>query len=193
MSSGTTLPTSKCVRATVITRHCPRLRKLSLVHCMVVCEDGASLFGGQTPFPPPALEFLRLGIRCADPDYAGVLVTSCSAQVKELWLDDKRACLAFVRSAMIVEYPVLKRLLLNTNAVSSAFLKPDEQTDLLRNTPALTYVSTDSYGLRLIFWHFPSPPEKVMTTWSQCTVCCAEFCSFSEAQRVFWHRLADRH
>lgn len=183
----------QCVRATVIARHCPRLRKLSLVYCMVVCEDAGALLEGESPFPPPALEFLRLGIRCTDPGYLTTLIACCSTQVKELWLDDQRACHAFVRSAVTAEYPVLGRLMLNTNAVASEFLKPTEHSKLLKNLPALTSISTDSYGLRLLFWHYVSPPGKVALSWSQCTVCAAEFPGLSEVQHRLWARLANKH
>lgn len=175
-----------------IARKCPRLQKLSLVHCVLVVEGAEAVRSRKHPFPPKALEFLKIHVMCSDKDYLIALLTSCSGQVKQLWLDDSAACRTFIRATMTkTKFSVLERLILNTDCPASDFMKQDEYPVLLEALPALKHVSTNSYDLRLLFWYFVSPPESIKLAWCQCAICAVEFPRVDKVQKEFWGTLAE--
>ncbi|XP_077529768.1 uncharacterized protein LOC144142271 isoform X2 [Haemaphysalis longicornis] len=175
-----------------IARKCPRLQKLSLVHCVLVVEGAEAIRSRKHPFPPKALEFLKIHVMCSDKDYLIALLTSCSGQVKQLWLDDRAACRTFIRATMTkTKFSVLERLTLNTDCPASDFMKQDEYPVLLGALPALKHVSTNSYDLRLLFWYFVSPPESIKLAWCQCAICAVEFPRVDKVQKEFWGTLAE--
>lgn len=174
-----------------IARKCPRLRKLSLMHCVLDCESAVEVRRSQYPFPPRALEVLRINVLCSDLDYLLALLTSCAGQIKQLWLGDPSCCHTFIRAATTrTQFTVLERLTLNTDWQASKFMKQDDHLQLPEALPALKHLSTDSFDLRLLFWNFVSPPGSVKLSWCQCTICAVEFPRVDEAQKKFWGELA---
>lgn len=172
-----------------IARKCPLLRKLSLMHCTLVCEGPETFSGGRYPFPPRALEFLKLNVHCSSIKYLIALLTSCSKQAKQLWMDHPVACRAFIQSAIKTKFSVLERLTLSTDGPATLFMNEAEFPVLLEALPALKHVTTDSYDLRLLFWNFTSPPGRVGLAWCQCTICAAEFPRVDKSQKEFWDSL----
>ncbi|KAH6925023.1 hypothetical protein HPB50_027175 [Hyalomma asiaticum] len=159
-----------CVDLREITEHCLKLTNLSLHTCTLVpiTDSGATLL-------PKHLGSIHIGLPILPSEHSGTFLSllkgNCET-VRELRLEGDEACQVFLKLCCETQFPSLQRLTLDTSSpIREVGFLPEKLHDVVRNMPALKFLTTDSYDLRLFFeYYVPS----VMISWCVCTICITE-------------------
>uniref|UniRef100_A0A023GBG6 Uncharacterized protein n=1 Tax=Amblyomma triste TaxID=251400 RepID=A0A023GBG6_AMBTT len=167
----------KGISLLAVAQNWPQLQSLSLAECSVdddLDEIPPGSFAG--------LVKLRVGsdisIRTLE------MVLGATRRLVTLRLDGDLLCTSFVIRCSLGSLPRLERLTLGTKqSLPALVLTGNDVRYLIKALPALRYVATDSYDLRLFFENYM---PKVTLDWCQCTTCAAEFPRIDEAQKDFW-------
>ncbi|KAL3192899.1 hypothetical protein MRX96_058414 [Rhipicephalus microplus] len=127
---------------------------------------------------------LRLGADIAIPTFKSLL--GATRRLISLCLDANLLVTSFVSHCSHGSLPRLERLVLRTeHTLKVLCLTVKALQFLVEALPALRYVVTDSYDLRLFF---ENVMPHVTLDWTQCTTCTAEFPRIDETQRDFWQK-----
>lgn len=153
-----------------IAENCPKLVDLCLHGC--------------TPLPDHVIDeelllknLVSLRMELPIPHFEGTLtfltlVVVNRETLSDLRLDGDAASRAFLDTCCMKQFPRLRRLTLNTSSsIRELGVLPKNLHDAVKGMPALKFLVTDSYDLRLFFeYYVPS----VSISWSVCTVCMVE-------------------
>ncbi|XP_075733014.1 uncharacterized protein LOC142775481 isoform X2 [Rhipicephalus microplus] len=170
----------KDVSLAAVAKHWPSLETLSLPECSVIENDADDLIPGSFA----GLVNLRLGAGIAIPTFKSLL--GATRRLISLCLDADLLVTSFVSHCSHGSLPRLERLVLRTeHTLKVLCLTVKALQFLVEALPALRYVVTDSYDLRLFFENIM---PHVTLDWTQCTTCPAEFPRIDETQREFWQK-----
>uniref|UniRef100_A0A131YVT6 Uncharacterized protein n=1 Tax=Rhipicephalus appendiculatus TaxID=34631 RepID=A0A131YVT6_RHIAP len=170
----------KDVSLPTVAKHWPCLQTLSLPECSVIDDDADDLIPGSFA----GLVNLRLGSDIAIRTLEALL--GATRRLISLRLDGDLLVTSFVIRSSLGSLPRLERLVLGTkHPLSVLILTGNDLRFLVKALPALRYVATNSYDLRLFFQNYM---PRVTLDWTQCTTCAAEFPRVDETQREFWQK-----
>lgn len=170
----------KDISLVTVAEHWPRLQTLSLAECSIIDHDYDDLVPGSFA----GLVNLRLGSDIAIRTLEVLL--GATRRLVSLRLDGDLLVTSFVIRSSLGSLPRLERLMLTTkHPLPVLVLTGNDLRFLVKALPALRYVATDSYDLRLFFQNYMS---WVTLDWVQCTTCAAEFPRVDEMQREFWQK-----
>ncbi|XP_075531488.1 uncharacterized protein LOC142564384 [Dermacentor variabilis] len=170
----------KDISLLAVAEHWPRLQTLSLAECSVVDYDIDDILPGSFA----GLVKLRLGSEITIRSLEALL--GATRRLVSLRLEGNLLVTSFVIRSSLGSLPRLERLVLGTKqSLPALILTGNDLRYLIKALPALQYVATDSYDLRVFFENYM---PWVTLGWGQCTTCAAEFPRVDETQREFWQK-----
>lgn len=176
------------VRLSTISFHCPALKNLSIINCLMA-EDGANLpENAMQSLDSADIETSDVKMAWKTTQFSDFFVAACG-KLRSLRVGNDGACSVFLRlfcrSRSKMSFPCLEELALVTNVSLRALgLSPDDLSKVSKMMPALRHVETDSYDLRLFFEDFDDRRPRVSLSWCSCVHCAVHFPKISEAGRV---------
>ncbi|KAH9368076.1 uncharacterized protein LOC144180530 isoform X2 [Haemaphysalis longicornis] len=159
------------VRLSTINTRCRRLTHLGLVNSEVSAEGGTSTIASFRQ-----LEFVQVSVSIERATF-DVFLTAISRNLRTINCLDDNMTSWFLSLCFCgpVLFPRLENICLVT---SSPLLKlnitPSDLWDVLKAVPALRYLVTDSYDLRVFVENFWEPRGRVSLLWCDCVVCGVE-------------------
>ncbi|XP_037524190.1 uncharacterized protein LOC119401442 [Rhipicephalus sanguineus] len=153
-----------------IAKNCPKLADLSLHGCTHVSVDVEN-----EELLPKHLASLRMGLPISPVDHFVMpftLLTCNRDTLIDLQIEGGVASKVFLEICCRTQFPSLRRLTLDTDkSVRGLCIPPQNLHDVVKNLPALKFLVTDSYDLRLFFEYYV---PAVSISWCVCTVCMVE-------------------
>ncbi|KAH9368077.1 hypothetical protein HPB48_002710 [Haemaphysalis longicornis] len=159
------------VRLSTINTRCRRLTHLGLVNSEVSAEGGTSTIASFRQ-----LEFVQVSVSIERATF-DVFLTAISRNLRTINCLDDNMTSWFLSLCCCgpVLFPRLENICLVT---SSPLLKlnitPSDLWDVIKALPALRYLVTDSYDLRVFVENFWEPRGRVSLLWCDCVVCGVE-------------------
>ncbi|KAH7980159.1 hypothetical protein HPB49_013471 [Dermacentor silvarum] len=171
----------KDVSLRAVAEHWPRLQTLSLAECSVVDYDVDDILPGSFA----GLVKLQLGSKITI--HALEVLLGTARRLVSLQLEGDLLVASFVICSLLFSFLRLERLVLGTKqSLPALTLTGNNLRYLIKALPALQYVATDSYDLRVFFENYM---PWVTLGWGHCTTCAAEFPLVDATQREFWQKV----